>query len=356
MAKRDYYEVLGVKRAASADEIKKAYRKLARKYHPDVNPGDKSAEEKFKEISEAYEVLSDAEKKKQYDTMGHAGFEGFRAGGGPPPGWENFARQGFGTGSSGGGFDFSDLFGDLFGGSAGFRAGPRKGADLEYEMEIDFQESILGVEKEISYRHSTPCETCSGRGFQPGTGGGPCPRCSGSGRVQAQRGRVSVQQPCPQCRGSGKTPGTTCPACGGQGAVPKMERMRVRIPAGVEEGSRIRLSGKGEAGPDGGAPGDLYIRVRVRPDPRFKRQDGDLVTTVHVPMLDALLGGIVEVPTLGEPVRMKIPPGTQNGQRFRLRGKGVGGKGHLYAEAHVVIPKQLDPEVKETFESLRGRV
>ncbi len=352
MAKRDYYEVLGVKRDASPDEIKRAYRKLARKYHPDVNPGDKGAEERFKEISEAYEVLSDPEKRKQYDAMGHAAFGAGFGGAGAGPQWEEFTQ-----GTGGPGFDFSDLFGDLFGEAAPFRrAGPRKGADLEYEMPVEFREAVLGTEKEISYQRHAPCDGCSGTGYRPGTGGGTCPQCKGSGAVRASRGILSIQQTCPRCGGTGRLPGTPCARCGGTGTVPKAERIRVRIPAGVTDGSRVRVAGKGEASPDGGPPGDLYIRIRVRPDPRFRREDDHVITTVKVPLLDALLGGTVEVPTLGKPVRMKIPPGTQNGQRFRIRGKGVPGKGDLYAEVQVEIPRRLDPEVRKVLEGLRGRL
>jgi len=351
MAKRDYYEVLGLKKGASEAELKKAYRKLARKYHPDVNPGDKGAEERFKEISEAHEILTDPEKRRQYDAVGHAGFEGFRPGSGS--GWEGFQGSGFG----GAGVDFSDLFGDLFGQGAGVRrGGPRQGADLEYEMEVDFREAVLGTEKEISYRRSAACSSCSGRGYQPGTGGGPCPQCGGRGRVSAQRGPISLQQACPRCHGSGQLPGTPCAPCGGRGAVPKAERIRVKIPAGVDDGSRVRLAGKGEAGREGGGPGDLYIRVHVRPDPRFRREGSDLVTSVSLPLLDALLGGTVMVPTLGEPVRMKVPAGTQNGQRFRLKGKGVAEKGDLHAQVEVQIPQHLSPEVQRTLEGLRGQL
>ncbi len=354
MAKRDYYEVLGVKRGASAQEIKKAYRKLARKYHPDVNPGDKGAEERFKEISEAHEVLSDPEKKKQYDTLGHGAFEGFRPGGSGPY-REGFDPRGFGAG--GAGFDFTDLFGDLFGEAGRTRpAGPRKGADVEYEMEIGFREAVQGTEKEISYRHGTNCETCSGRGYQPGTGGGTCTQCGGSGRVRVQQGPIAMQQSCPRCQGTGSLPGQPCKTCGGSGSVSRTERLRVRIPAGVDTGSRVRVAGKGEAGPHGGPPGDLFIRVRVSADPRFQRQGNDLVATIHVPLLDALLGGTATVQTLDQPVRMKIPAGTQNGQRFRLKGKGVPDKGDLYAEVQVDIPKDLSPDARDTLESLRGRL
>ncbi|RMG94885.1 MAG: molecular chaperone DnaJ [Candidatus Dadabacteria bacterium] len=349
-AKRDYYEVLGVGRNASADEIKKAYRKLARKYHPDVNPGNKEAEERFKEISEAYDVLSDPEKRAQYDAMGHAAF-GQGAGAGAGPRWEEFRSGGFG------GFDFSDLFSDLFGETAGFRpSGPRKGTDLEYEMTVSLTEAVKGTEKEISFRRNAPCDACGGSGYKPGAGGGTCPRCGGRGVVRSSRGVISVQQSCPACRGTGRTPGPACERCAGRGTVPRAERIRVRIPAGVTEGSRVRVAGKGEAGASGGAPGDLYIRVHVAPDPRFRREGNDLVTPVDVDLLDALLGGTVEVPTLDGPVRMKVPAGTQNGQRFRIRGKGVPGKGDLYAEVRVKIPRRLDPEVRKVLEGLRGKL
>ncbi|MDW7711293.1 MAG: molecular chaperone DnaJ [Deferrisomatales bacterium] len=352
MAKRDYYEVLGLKRGASAEDIKKAYRRLARKFHPDVNPGDKAAEEKFKEVTEAHEVLTDPEKRKQYDTLGHAAFEGFRAG--PGGGQEGFGPGGF---SGGAAFDVSDLFGDLFGQGGGFHAaGPRRGADLEYEMEVGFREAVLGTEKEISYRRSAPCSTCAGKGYQPGTGGAACPQCGGRGRVQLQRGPISLQQTCPRCKGTGRLPGSPCAACGGRGSEPKAERIRVHIPAGVDTGSRVRLAGKGEAGPEGGNPGDLFIRVRVRPDPRFRREGDDLVAVVEVPLLDALLGGTVLVPTLDDPVRMKVPAGTQNGQRFRLKGKGVGGRGNLFAQVEIQVPRKLDADVRQTLEGLRGKL
>ncbi len=351
MAKRDYYEVLGVSRGASTEEIKRAYRKLARKYHPDVNPGDRQAEERFKEISEAYEVLSDPEKRKQYDALGHAAFQGFQGGGGAA--WEDFGPRGFGSG----GFDFSDLFGDLFGEGGPFgRPGPRRGADLEYELAVDFREAVLGTEKEISFQRRAPCPDCSGTGYRPGSGGGTCGQCRGTGMVRSTRGILSVQQTCPRCGGTGRLPGSPCGRCKGSGSVPRAERIRVRIPPGVDEGSRVRVAGRGEAGQAGGPPGDLYIRIRVRPDPRFRREGDNLVTTVRVPLLDALLGGTVEVPTLDRPVRMKVPPGTQNGQRFRLRGKGVPGRGDLYAEVEVEIPKRIDPEVRSVLEGLRGRL
>ncbi len=347
MAKRDYYDVLGVKKGASAEEIKKAYRKLARKHHPDVNPGDKAAEDRFKGVSEAYEVLSDEQKRQQYDALGHAAFEGGRPGGGGGP-------HGFGGGAGEFRVDLNDLFGDLFGGG-GRRAGPRRGADLEYDLEIDFREAVLGTEKEVSYRRAVPCPTCAGQGHRAGTGGGTCPGCGGSGRTSVRRGPLAMPQPCPRCGGTGRLPGDPCGDCGGRGATPGSEHIRVRIPAGVEEGSRVRVAGKGEAGGEGGA-GDLFILVRVRPDPHFRREGADVVTGVRVPVLDAVLGGQVLVRTLGDEVRMKIPAGTQHGQRFRLKGKGVPGRGDLYAEVQLDVPTRLDPGAREVLEGLRGRL
>jgi len=360
MAKKDFYDVLGVKRDASESDIKKAYRRLARKHHPDVNPGDTASEEKFKEISEAYEVLTDPEKKKNYDRFGHAGpgpqgFEGFGGGAGGAPGGGNFRWS-----SADGTFDFSDLFGDLFGGG-GQRGAARKtsaerGSDMEYEMEVSFAESVLGTQKEIAFTRPAPCPTCGGKGYDASKPGGECPECRGRGRVDMRMGPIATQQPCRRCNGTGRLPGPTCTSCGGSGARSKSERLRVKIPAGVETGSKVRIAGHGEAGRNGGPAGDLYIRVKVRPDERFRRQGDDIVTTARVPLADALLGGSVTVETLGDPVRMKIPAGSQNGQRFRIKGKGVGGHGHLYAELHVEIPKKLDPETREAMEKLRDRL
>lgn len=350
--KRDYYEVLGVPRDASEGDIKKAYRKLARKHHPDVNPGDHAAENRFKEISSAYEVLSNAEKRKQYDQLGHAAFDGFQGGGGGGAGAGGGGWQEFGGG--GAGIDLGDLFGDLFGG--GGRRGPQRGSDLEYEIEISFREAVLGAEKEIAYRRTAPCSACSGQGYRPGTAGGTCPQCHGRGRVTVRQGSLAMQRPCGACHGTGTLPGAPCGTCGGRGSVSSQEKLRVRIPPGVDTGSKVRIGGKGESGPPGTPAGDLFIRVKVHPDPTFRRQGDDVVTTVRVPVLDALLGGTVEVATLGDPVRMKLPAGTQNAQRFRIKGKGVPDKGSLYAEIQVDIPKHLSPEVRETLEGLRGRL
>ncbi len=346
MARKDFYETLGVPKGATKDEIKKAYRKLAKKYHPDVNPGDKSAEEKFKEISEAFEVLSDDSKRTQYDQFGSAGFGqgqgGFGAGG---FNWQS---------AQGGSFDFGDIFGDIFGGGAGARSGQRRGADLEYELEIPFAEAILGSQKEISIDRSVSCRNCGGAGH---TGSGPaCPDCRGSGRVDMRMGPIAAKQPCPRCRGTGRLSGPSCPQCGGRGAAAKKERLRVTIPAGVDTGSVIRINGHGEAGRNGGGEGDLLITLRVRADERFRREGDDLVTKVHVALGDALLGGQAVVPTLGEPVRMKIPAGTQNGIRMRIRGKGVAGKGDLMAEVHVDIPKKLSAEAVAALEKIKDQL
>lgn len=351
MAKRDFYDVLGVKKDATAEEVKKAYRKLARKYHPDVNPGDKASEEKFKELSEAYEVLSDKEKRANYDSYGHAAF-----GPGGPGGAGGGFGQGFGTGQQwqqhgGQGFDFSDIFGDMFG--QGMQRGPQKGPDLEYELEISFAEAVLGSQKEISFRREAPCLECGGMGHRQTGQGGVCVSCGGQGSVQMRMGPISTRQPCAKCKGSGRAPGPACVVCGGAGRKPAAERLRVKIPAGVETGSRIRVGAKGEAGSDGGPAGDLYISFRVAEDRRFKRQGDDLVTVVHVALADALLGGETLVPTLGEPVKMKIPAGSQNGQRFRLKGKGVPGKGDLFAELFVDIPHKLDAKTKKLLEEVR---
>jgi len=361
MAKRDYYDVLGVKKSASVEELKKAYRKLARKYHPDVNPGDKSSEDKFKELSEAYETLTDDEKRENYDRFGHAAFG---PGGGPGGGagygqGAGFRGGGFGPGGfqwtqagGGGGFDFSDIFGDILGGG-GMQRGPERGSDLTYEVEVSFAEAINGTQREINFRRTAACPECEGQGSKKGASSAPCPDCSGSGFTQVRIGPVSTRQACRKCRGTGKKRGPACESCGGAGKKQAAEHIRVKIPAGVETGSKIRVAGKGEAGSEGGPPGDLYIIVKTAADDRFKRQGDDLVTTLRIPLADALLGGEALVPTLGEPVRMKVPAGSQNGQRFRIKGKGVPGKGDLYAELFVHIPKKLDEHAKKTLESLR---
>lgn len=358
MAKRDYYDVLGVKKGATEDEIKKAYRKLARKYHPDANAGDKASEEKFKELSEAYETLSDKEKRANYDQFGHSAFG---AGGGPGGGFgQGFGGQGFqwsrgGGGGGPGGFDFSDVFGDIFGGG-GMQRGPQRGEDIEVEAEVSFTEAINGAQREISFRREAPCEECGGHGHKKGGGGAACRACHGTGQAELRMGPIVSRQACAKCKGTGHTPGPVCAACSGAGRKPASERIRVKIPPGVETGSKIRVGGKGGAGSEGGPTGDLFIRVKVAPDERFRRQGDDIVTTVRVSLADALLGGEALVHTLGEPVRMKIPPGAQNGQRFRIKGKGVPGKGDLYAELFVEIPRQLDEETAAALTALRDKL
>ena len=358
MAKRDYYEVLGVKKAATEDEIKKAYRKLARKFHPDVNPGDKTSEEKFKEVSEAYEVLTDKEKRKNYDMFGHGG-PGAGAGPGQGQGFAGFDfRQGgggFQWSGQGQNFDFSGIFGDIFGGAQAAR-GPTAGSDLEYELEVSFAEAIGGTKKEIGFRHDTACHGCKGTGREAARSDKACPACGGQGSVQMKIGPVNTRQVCNNCGGTGKAPGPVCPECQGAGRKPKAEHIRITIPPGVDSGSRVRVSGKGEPGAGGGPAGDLYIIIRVAPDERFKRLNDDIVTTVSVPLSEALLGGEAIVHTLGEPVRMKIPPGSQNGQRFRIKGKGVPGKGDLYAELNVLIPRNLDDKTVALLESVREKL
>jgi len=360
MAKKDYYEILGLKKGAGDEEIKKAYRKLARKYHPDVNPGDEKAEERFKELSEAYEVLRDKEKREQYDRFGHSAFGQGGPGAGGPGGGFGGAQWGGG----GGGFDFGDIFGDIFSGQGGggfggmgrAQAGPRKGTDLEYELEVGFAESVLGTQKEISFRRNAPCDQCSGKGYQAGKGGATCPECNGRGQVEVRMGPIATRQQCPRCNGTGRMPGPPCPKCGGSGKMAAAERIRVKIPAGVVTGSKVRLSKKGEAGSGGAPPGDLFIKVKVAPDKRFTRQGDDVVTTARVGLADALLGGEVTIDTLTDKVRMKVPPGSQNGQRFRIKGKGVPGKGDLYAELAVEIPKELDDETRATLEGIRDKL
>jgi molecular chaperone DnaJ len=352
MSRKDYYELLGVQKGATDDEIKKAFRKLARKHHPDVNPGNKASEEKFKEISEAYEVLSDKEKREKYDRFGH---EGFGAGqSGPYPGGGGGYQW---TGGGGQGFDFSDIFGDLFGGGGGGGTTRRsRGEDHEYDLEIPFSESILGAEKEISIQRNVSCGVCGGSGYTSTGNGQVCPDCGGRGSVEMRMGPMVTRQPCHRCKGKGRLPGPPCKECSGRGTVPKKERLRVKIPPGVESGSKVRVPGHGEPGLNGGPSGDLFLAIRVRPDERFHREGDDIVTRVRIPLPDALLGGFALVPTLGEAVRMKVPPGIQNGQRLRIKDKGVPGRGHLYAEVFVEIPKKLSPETVEALEKIRDQL
>ena len=357
MAKRDYYEVLGVAKNASDDDIKKAYRKLAMKYHPDRNQGDnaKTAEEKFKEAKEAYEMLSDAQKRQAYDQFGHAGVDpnagGFR--GGP---------EGFGGGSG-----FAEAFGDIFGQGGGGRRGGGgqqvyRGADLSYAMEITLEEAALGKETQIRIPTWEECEACHGSGAKPGTSAKPCPTCHGSGTVHLRQGFFSIQQTCPHCHGSGKIIPDPCTTCGGQGKVKKQKTLEVKIPAGINEGQRIALRGHGEPGTHGGPPGDLYVEIRIKQHDIFERDGDDLHCTVPVSIITASLGGTVSVPTLGGEAEIELPEGTQHGKTFRLRGKGIKGirsnyPGDLYCHIQVEIPVKLSEHqrklLKELDESLK---
>jgi len=336
MAKRDYYEVLGVERGADEAELKKAYRRLAMKYHPDRNPDDKSAEEKFKEANEAYEVLSDAGKRTAYDQYGHAGVDQSMGGG-----------AGFGAG----GANFSDIFGDVFsdffgGGRGGARGGPQRGSDLRYTLELNLEEAVRGTTVTIRVPTLVHCKTCDGSGAKRGTAPVTCTTCGGIGQVRMQQGFFSVQQTCPRCHGSGKMIADPCPDCHGQGRVEEHKTLSVKVPAGVDSGDRIRLAGEGEAGNLGGPPGDLYVVVSVREHPIFQRDGKHLYCEVPISFADAALGGELEVPTLDGRVKLKIPEGTQTGKLFRLRGKGIKGvrssyPGDLYCHIVVETPVKL---------------
>jgi molecular chaperone DnaJ len=355
MAKRDYYEILGLSRNASDAEIKKAYRRLAMKHHPDRNPGDEAAEEQFKEAKEAYEILSDARRRAAYDQFGHAGVDPAMAAGG----------AGFGAGGS-----FSDIFGDIFGdifsGGGGGRpgAGGRvfRGADLRYNLELGLEEAVHGTTVKIRVPTMALCETCEGSGARKGTSPTTCSTCGGHGQVRMQQGFFSVQQTCPRCRGTGRMIADPCPDCHGQGRVQEHKTLSVKVPSGVDEGDRIRLVGEGEAGEKGGPPGDLYVQIRVREHPIFKREENDLFCEVPISFVTAALGGELEVPTLDGRVVLKIPPETQSGKLFRLRGKGVrsvrgGQTGDLLCRVAVETPVNLTKEQKELlrqFEATMG--
>lgn len=341
MSKRDFYEVLGVSKTASDDELKKAYRKLAMKYHPDRNQGDKAkeAEEKFKEVKEAYEMLSDSQKRAAYDQYGHAGVD------------PNM-RGGMGGGDFGGGFAeaFGDIFGDMFGGRAGggARGGRQvyRGNDLSYSMEITLEEAAKGKDAQIRIPSWDNCDTCHGSGAKPGTSPKTCTTCGGNGSVQMRQGFFSVQQTCPHCRGTGKIIPEPCTACSGQGKIKRQKTLEVKIPAGIDDGMRIRSTGNGEPGMNGGPPGDLYIEIRIKEHDIFERDGDDLHCQVPVSFITAALGGEIEVPTLQGKAAIDIPEGTQAGKQFRLRGKGIKGvrssyPGDLYCHIVVETPVKL---------------
>lgn len=358
MAKRDYYEVLGISRKASEQEIKRAYRRLARKFHPDVNPGNKAAEERFKEITEAYEVLSDPKKRKQYDLYGHAGvgvgFEGERAGGFPGFDFSRFAQEGFeGFG------DIFDLFSSFGRAQAHTAAAPKKGEDIHYAMDLDFEDAVKGLTTEITLQHHVSCSPCRGTGAAGGRRE-VCPDCGGSGQRQVSRGFLSLRQTCSRCGGTGRVGVGSCRDCNGRGMIPKTERIAVKIPPGVDNGSRVRIPGMGEAGRNGGPPGDLYIVTRVRPHPFFERKGDNIYCEVPITVTEAALGARIEVPTVDGSAVMVIPPETGSGQVFRLRDKGVPhlkgpGRGDQYVTVKIVLPKSLDVRSQELFKEL-GRL
>ncbi len=351
--KRDYYEVLGVSRDATADDLKKAYRKLAVQFHPDKNPDDKGAEEKFKEVSEAYDVLSDEQKRAAYDRYGHAAFSGGM--GGPGTG-----------GSAGGGFhDPFDIFREVFGGGGGVfetffggggggqrrRGGPQRGSDLRYALEITLEEAAHGAEREIEYERLVGCKTCSGSGSASGSGKKTCRTCGGAGQVISSRGFFQVQQTCPDCNGTGETISDPCKACRGVGRVKERTRVRLRIPAGIEEGSRLRSQGNGDAGTSGGPAGDLYVVIHLKPHDIFQRDGDDLHCELPMAFTIAALGGEITVPTIEGKASVKIPAGTQNGTTFRLRGKGLkrlgeGSNGDLYVHVQIAVPTKMTAEQK----------
>ncbi|HWS73509.1 MAG TPA: molecular chaperone DnaJ [Quisquiliibacterium sp.] len=352
MAKRDYYEVLGVAKNASDEELKKVYRKLAMKYHPDRNPDDKAAEEKFKEAKEAYEILSDAKKRELYDRFGHAGVDPNAAGG--------FGGGGGGGGPGGFADVFGDIFGDIFGGAAGARGGRGnvyRGADLRYSMEITLDQAAAGHTTEIRVPSWETCEVCSGSGAKPGTKPKTCHTCGGQGQVRMQQGFFSIQQTCPTCHGSGKVIPDPCSACDGVGRTKKTKTLEVKIPAGIDDGMRIRSGGNGEPGVNGGPPGDLYVEIRVREHPVFQRDGDDLHCEIPISIVTAALGGKVEVPTLSGRAEIELPEGTQSGKTFRLRGKGIKGvrssyPGDLYVHAMVETPVRLSEKQKKLLREL----
>jgi len=347
MSKRDYYEVLGVERSSTDQEIKKAYRRVAMKYHPDRNPDDADADAKFKEATEAYEVLLDKEKRQAYDQFGHAGIDQAMGGGG----------------FQGGSFSdiFGDVFGDIFGGGGGRRSGPQRGSDLRYTLEVSLEEAVRGATTEIRVPSLQHCGTCDGTGAKPGTSPTTCGGCGGAGQVRMQQGFFQVQQTCPQCRGRGKTISDPCTDCRGQGLVEKTKTLSVKVPPGVDTGDRIRLSGEGEAGPAGGPAGDLFVQISVRQHPIFERDGRHLYCEIPINFADAALGGELEVPTLDERVKLKIPPETQTGKLFRLRGKGVkpvrgGAVGDLLCRAVIETPVNLTKDQKRLLEELRESI
>jgi molecular chaperone DnaJ len=346
MSKQDYYETLGIGRQASAAEIKSAFRKLAMKHHPDRNPGDKAAEQRFKELNEAYEILKDDQKRAAYDQYGHAAFQ--NGGGRPGGGAGNFDFGSFAD-------VFDDLFGDFMGGARG-RGSQSRGADLRYNLEISLEEAFEGKQAQIKVPTTVPCETCDATGSK-GSAPGACPGCRGTGRVRAQQGFFTIERTCPTCGGQGRVITDPCDACSGQGRVQREKTLSVKIPKGVEDGTRIRLSGEGEAGMRGGTTGDLYIFVSVAPHRMFQRDGANIHCRVPIPLTTAALGGQIDVPTIdGKRARLQVPEGTQTGHRFRLRSKGMTelnshARGDMFAELTVETPINLTKRQKELLRS-----
>ena len=340
MAKQDFYELLGVGREASGDDIKKAFRKLAMQYHPDRNPGDKQAEQRFKDINEAYDVLKDEQKRAAYDRFGHAAFE--QSGGG---------RGDFGFGAGGFADIFEEMFGSMMGG--GGRGGNNRGSDLRYNLEITLEEAFKGRETQIRVPTLAPCETCSGSGAEPGSKPVNCPTCRGAGRVRTQQGFFTMERTCPACHGAGRVIDKPCRTCGGQGRTRKEKTLNVTIPPGVEDGTRIRLAGEGEAGMRGAGNGDLYIFLAVKAHPLFQRDGANIHCRVPIAMPVAALGGAIEVPTIdGSRAKVTIPAGTQSGHQFRLRGKGMSvlrsaARGDMFAQVSVETPVHLTKRQQE---------
>lgn len=351
MAKADYYEILGVDRGADEKELKSAYRKMAMKHHPDKNPGDKVAEAKFKELSEAYEVLKDPQKRGAYDQFGHAAFE--QGGGG---------AGGFGGGAGGFSDIFEDIFGEMMGGGRGRRSsgGRERGADLRYNMEVTLEEAFEGKAAQISVPTAISCETCTGSGSKPGSSPKQCATCGGAGRVRAAQGFFSIERTCPSCQGKGEVISDPCTSCSGQGRVTKERSLSVNIPAGIEDGVRIRLAGEGEAGARGGPTGDLYIFVNIKPHEFFQRDGADLFCRIPLSMTTAALGGEFEVGTLdNSKSRVKVPEGTQSGKQFRLKAKGMpvmrsSNHGDLYIQVAIETPQNLTKRQRELLEEFNS--
>jgi molecular chaperone DnaJ len=353
--KRDYYEVLGVERSADEQAIKTAYRRLAHKFHPDKNPGDKAAEDSFKEASEAYEILSDSDRRARYDRFGHAAAGGM-------PGAQDF---GFGGAAQTINDIFGDIFGDVFGGGGQARRtrARTRGSDLRYHLEISFEEAAFGTLARITIPRPRMCGACSGSGAKPGTGPRTCPTCNGVGEIRLTQGFFSIARTCHHCQGSGRVIVDKCPTCAGQGAVREEAKVEVKVPPGVDTGTRLKLSGEGEPAPvPGGTPGDLYVVVQVREHPIFTREDTEVLCELPISFTQAALGTVIEVPTLDGPAKLKVPAGTQTGKVFRVKGKGIpslsgGGRGDQHVRVFVETPTHLSKEqreILEQFASLSG--